>query len=46
MLVGDAVSLFVEQLNKQVCQPEEVTPELRLKSKGQIYNSRPYKHLI
>lgn len=25
-----AVSLFVEQMNKQGCQPEEVTPELRL----------------
>lgn len=44
--IVNAVPLFVEQMNKQLCQPEVVTPELRLENMGQIYNSESYKHLI
>ena len=32
----DSVSLFDEQTSKQACQPEEVTPELRLEHIGWI----------
>lgn len=36
------MSVFAEQMNKQVCRPEEVTPVLRPENRGQIYNSELY----
>lgn len=34
--VGSAVSLFAGQMNKQACEPEELTPELRPENRADL----------